>query len=130
LPPQVILWDRYDEVQGWPSAHEKAFLSLGHLSAQYAASVIVDPAARDAYQNLVTGSSLPVGTVIAEFHRDARTGQKGPVFAMQKQAVGRWEFLVVDPAGVVQNRGQLALCQRCHAEGVADQLFGLPRSAN
>ena len=127
-PPETPRWDRYEEVQRWPSAHEKPFLSLGHLSAQYTASVFVDPAARDAYLNLVTGSSLPIGTLVAEFHRDARTGHEGPVFAMHKQAVGRWEYLVVDPGGGVQKRGQLALCQRCHAEGVTDQLFGLPRN--
>ena len=126
--PEMTRWDRFDEVRGWPRAHEKPFLSLGHLSLQYTALVIVDPAARDAYLNLVTGSSLPLGTIVAEFHEDARTGNQGPVFAMHKTAGGRWEYLVVDPEGTVRKRGQLALCQRCHAEGVTDQLFGLPRS--
>jgi len=127
-PPAPTRWEHFDEVRRWPSAHEKPFASLGHLSGRYSASVIVDPTARDAYRNLVTASSLPVGSVVAEFHQDSRTGHPGPVFAMQKLAEGRWEYLVVDPGGKVQQRGQLALCQRCHAEGVADQLFGLPAS--
>jgi hypothetical protein len=122
-------WERFDEIRRWPSVHEKPFASLGHLSARYSASVIVDPTAREAYLNLVTASSLPVGSVVAELHQDPRTGNQGPVFAMQKLAEGRWEYLVVDPVGKVQQRGQLTLCQRCHAEGVADQLFGLPGSA-
>jgi hypothetical protein len=128
-PPAPIRWERFDEVRRWPSAHEKPFASLGHLSARYTASVVVDPAARDAYVNLVAATLLPVGSVVAEFHQDAQSGNKGPIFAMQKLAVGRWEYLVVDPGGNVTQRGQLALCQRCHAEGVADELFGLPASA-
>jgi hypothetical protein len=129
-PPQLPPWDHFEEVRRWQSAHAKPFLSLGHLSGRYTASVFVDPAARDAYLNLVTSSLLPVGTIVAEFHQEARTGHQGPLFAMQKLAAGRWEYLVVDPEGRVEKRGQLALCQRCHAEGVADHLFGIPRSAN
>jgi hypothetical protein len=123
-------WDRLEEVRSWPNAHAKPFVSLGHLSARYSASVKVDPASRDAYSNLVAASLLPVGTMIAEFHLAEPAGQPGPIFAMQKLAEDRWEYLVVDPGGRVQKRGQLDLCQRCHAEGIADHLFGLPRSAN
>jgi hypothetical protein len=130
LPPATTRWDRYDEVRRWPGAHEKPFLSLGHLSSRYSARVIVDPAARDAYLKLVAGSRLEVGSIVAVFHEDARTAQNGPVFAMHKVAADRWEYLVVDPDGTLQKRGQLALCQRCHAEGVADQLFGLPLTSH
>jgi hypothetical protein len=34
-----------------------------------------------------------------------------------------WEFLVLDSAGVIQEQGELPLCQRCHAEA-PDSVFG------
>jgi hypothetical protein len=128
--PALQRWDLYEEVQRWPRANEKPFLSLGHLSARYTAVVHVDAAAREAYSNLVAGSNLPVGTVIAEIHRDPRTEKNGPLFAMRKLDANRWEYFVVDGEGRLRERGNLPLCQRCHVEGVADHLFGLPRNAN
>ncbi len=124
-PARPQRWDRYEEVLSWPP--QKSFPSLGHFSARYTGAVHVDAGARDAYLKLVPGSSLPIGSIVAELHSDTETGRRGPLFAMHKIATDRWEYLVVDPQGLVEERGALPLCQRCHADGVADQLFGLPR---
>jgi hypothetical protein len=40
---------------------------------------------------------------------------------------GDWEYLVLDAEGHLEDRGKLALCARCHAEGNGDWAFGLPR---
>lgn len=51
-------------------------------------------------------------------------------FVMVKRAPGYnpsggdWEYLVVAPDGRVEDRGQVALCARCHAEAPHDFLFG------
>jgi hypothetical protein len=45
---------------------------------------------------------------------------------MHKLGEGRWEFIVAERTGELRERGQLERCVRCHAEGVADYLFGLP----
>lgn len=126
-PAPAQRWDRYEEVLSWPPAQQELFPSLGHLSARYSAIVRVDAAARDPYLKLVRGSVLPVGSIVAELHTDPRTGRRGPLFAMHKLGGGQWEYIVVDAQGLLEERGNLPLCRRCHADGVADQLFGLPR---
>jgi hypothetical protein len=69
---------------------------------------------------------LPDGSVIAMFHqsRDGATG--GPVYVMEKKA-SEWTFVALDAEGAVTSEN-LNVCALCHRGGVADQLFGLPRS--
>jgi hypothetical protein len=56
----------------------------------------------------------------------------GPTFAMAKRDPGffpqggDWEYIVLGADGRLEDRGKLALCARCHAEGNADRVFGLP----
>jgi hypothetical protein len=88
--------------------------------------VRVSPNAREAYATLVSGGSVPPGTLVAKLHEDRQDGAAGPIYAMNKLGEGRWEFIVAEPTGELRERGQLARCVRCHAEGVADNLFGLP----
>jgi hypothetical protein len=126
--PPPRRWEHYDEVLSWPPA-QTAFPSLGHFAANQSAAIHVDGAARETYVNLVAASRLPVGTIVAELLSDMRTGRRGRLLAMHKLAADRWEYLVVDAAGLIEERGDLPLCRRCHADGLADQLFGLPRRA-
>jgi hypothetical protein len=126
-PPKTAqLWTRLAEVRGWGPVNDKPFVSEGHPPGHYLANVHVSPEAREAYLGLMPGGELPVGTVLAELQHDPRRDQPGPIFAMLKMAPGRWEFLAAEPDGRIRERGQLALCVRCHAEAVADHLFGLP----
>jgi hypothetical protein len=118
-------WTRLDEVAAWPTVYPHPFASLGHASVRYTIDVRVDSTARDRYAALLPGTVLPKGTLIAAFHHDPERGQRGPIYVMEKTGSG-WEFSIVDADGRVRQRGALELCARCHAEAVADQVFGLP----
>jgi hypothetical protein len=79
---------------------------------------------------LVRDSALPDDSVVALFHVGADQ-RPGPVYVMQKSA-GTWRFLLLDPVGVVLAPGgptgqATQGCQGCHADAVADSLFGVPR---
>ena len=119
-------WRRLGEVRGWEPVNDQPFVSEGHPPGHYLANVHISPEAREAYLALMPGSELPVGTVVAQFQHDPQGDQPGPIFAMRKLGAARWEFLAAEADGRIRERGQLRLCVRCHAEAVADQLFGLP----
>jgi hypothetical protein len=88
------------------------------------AAVRVSPEARGVYERLVTDSVLPEGSVVALIHGDAN--RPGRVFVMEK-AAGTWRYRALTSAGIPAPTPD-SLCQECHAGGVADFLFGLPRS--
>ena len=119
-------WAHFAELEAWPTVSEEPFPSQGHADGHFTAELKVSPGQADAYRQLRPGSSLPRGTVVAMLHY--RDGTPGPIYAMKKTGAERWQFSVLDPDGAVAGSGSdLALCERCHAEAVADHLFGLPR---
>ena len=122
-PPKP--WTELETIRSWPPVNDEPFVSEGH-AGRYRVDVRVSPDARSTYVNLVRGSVMPDTTWVAKFHRDASTGDDGPIFGMYKRGEGDWEFLEADADGKVVARGDLRLCRRCHAEGKADHLFGLP----
>ena len=87
------------------------------------AVVRASPDARAAYETLVTDSALPDGAGVALFHRDSRG--PGRVFVMEK-AAGAWQYRLLTATGVLVPETD-AGCRGCHAGGVGDSLFGLPR---
>ena len=119
-------WSRFGELQGLSPASETPFPTRGHLVKPSYAVVRVSAEARASYLSLVTDSVLPERSLVAMFHQSADGAQKGPIYVMEKQA-SEWSFLALDPEGhpTVEN---LAVCTLCHRGGVADHLFGLPRS--
>jgi hypothetical protein len=108
--------------------HEAKIESGGHAGGPYSAELRVSPEARQAYLELAPGSELPPGSTVAEFHRDQQ-GNAGPIFVMQKSNATppTWSFTALDAQGRVLRSGALGDCARCHAEAVADQLFGIAR---
>jgi hypothetical protein len=80
-------------------------------------------------------STAPAGTTLVE--RLFAPGSSVPVtyLVMVKQNAGfdppggDWEYLVVHPDGMIEDRGKLQLCVRCHAEAPQDHLFGGERRA-
>lgn len=90
------------------------------------ATVRVSPDARASYLALVTDTVFPDGTVIAMFHQSADGSERGAVYAMEKTA-NAWTFLVLDADGGKRSEN-LEVCALCHKGGVADRVFGLPRS--
>jgi hypothetical protein len=86
----------------------------------------VSESARASYVALRPDLELPDGAIIAAFHRDAKTGQPGPVYVMTRDR-GAWKYAVFDAGGRASEHGPLTLCERCHAEAPSGGLFGLPR---
>ena len=123
------VWPRFAEVQSWPSVGAP-FANRGHAGMGPLAVVRVSPEARDAYTHLVQESVLPDGAVVALFHMGTARGSSS-TYVMQKSA-GAWSFLTLDASGVenatpVESGRAGEACRRCHADAVADSLFGVPR---
>jgi hypothetical protein len=119
------LWPQFEQAQAWPRL-EYSITSGGHSGQPYTAIVRVSPGALEHYQNLVAGSVLPSGTIVVQSHRD-KTGRQGPTYVMAKVPKG-WTFSELDGQGRILREGNLAACARCHAEAVADSVFGPDRS--
>jgi hypothetical protein len=119
-------WTRFAEVSSLPAANDTSFPTRGHLVKPSYAVVRVSPEAREPYLSLVTDSVLPDGALIALFHQSADGTTKGSVYVMEKKA-NDWTFLALDSDGR-KSAENLEVCALCHRGGVADHLFGLPRS--
>jgi hypothetical protein len=113
----------------------KAFVSRGHFAGRWTAEIAVNEAAKDVYVNLAPSSRFSVGSVLVKKHALTSTSAPGPTFAMTKREPGfypeggDWEYIVLDAEGRLEDRGKLAFCARCHAEGNTDSVFGLPEQA-
>jgi hypothetical protein len=88
-------------------------------------TVRVSPNAREAYASLVADTRLPDGAVVALFHQNREGSVRGNVYVMEKTGE-TWRFQAFDDKGTPAVGSEA--CARCHAFGVADQLFGLPRT--
>jgi len=110
-------------VSAWPPLGD-SFENRGHPGAGERCQIRVSPDARAAYGALVADSVLPSGSVVAAFHSNS-AGDSGPVFVMAK-GESDWTYLALDPEGRPLGLGSDG-CAGCHANGVADRLFGLPR---
>jgi hypothetical protein len=118
--------DWFAPSKDWPSASETPVPSA-HLGRAHRARIRVNPEASDAYRTLVADTAFADGTLLVEFLSDAKTGESGPVFALERRA-GTWTFWELDAEGRVQETGQLPFCAGCHAGAPAAPVFGLPRS--
>jgi hypothetical protein len=111
----------------------KAFVSRGHFAGRWTAEIAVNETALPTYTHLTASSRFEVGSLLVKKHASTSSSAPGPTFAMLKRdpgfysAGGDWEYVVLDAAGHLEDRGKLALCARCHAEGNADWTFGPPR---
>jgi hypothetical protein len=125
-PPPVKreAWPGFAEVRSWPPA-AAPFSEVGHAGAGRVAVVRVSPTAQPTYEHLTQDSVLPEGTVLALFHDEA-TARPGPVYVMEKRS-GKWAFGRLGPDGtILGDAAELGRCARCHRDGVADGVFGLP----
>ena len=126
VPRAEPSWSEYAAARKWPIAAE-LHPSRGHGSSEYLVEVRVAPEALSAYRDLVPGTGLPKGARVAAAHRERSGGQVASTFVMQKGEDGRWAYFSVGPTGRV-DRGDTALCRRCHSQAPADSLFGPPRN--
>ena len=121
----VEYYDRFEESRSWPTSTEDWFISEGHYAGTSEALVHVSPDAMPRYLAHSRGSSFEPGTTIVMLHRKRSNRTPGPVHVMVR-GQRDWDYLLLDARGVVEQRGQLQLCQRCHGEAVSDSVFGAP----
>ena len=113
----------------------KAFLSRGHFAGLWTAEVSVNEMASKAYANLAASTKFAVGSMLVKKHASTKSAAPATTFAMVKRDSGffpeggDWEWVVLDAEGRLEDRGKLASCARCHAEGNGDWAFGLPIEA-
>jgi hypothetical protein len=75
---------------------------------------------------LVTDTRLPDAALVALFHHSREGAERGSIYVMEKTAA-TWRFQAFHSDGTPAATSEA--CARCHSFGVADQLFGLPRSS-
>ncbi len=121
-------WAQFEAARKWPPVDSTPVAAKDHGGGRYLGIVRVSPEARQDYLDLSRGTKLPVGSVVAMFHEQARGHAPGPVYVMKK-AAGGWRYLVVGPGGRIRSKGALPLCERCHVEARSDHLFGRPIDA-
>lgn len=122
--PSPPVWARFEEAQGWPVVSEVS--PSEHLGTARTATIRIWPAAEATYRDLVPHTILPDGTAVLEALSRRAGDEPSRYFAMERTAEG-WTYWALDAKGR-GNPDTSGLCQRCHAEAVADELFGPRRS--
>lgn len=103
-----------------------------HLTGQLDAEILADEGAV-AYPALGPLRSIPPGATLVERLSPRGGAEPAAYLAMVKRPAGfdppggDWEYLVLDAAGHMEQRGRLPLCARCHADAPHDHLFGTGR---
>jgi hypothetical protein len=126
----ATIWERWPEFAAYRVAIPRA--PSQHLTADHEGETLANASAA-AYPNLGPASPMPAGAVLVQ--RLYASGAQSPevVFAMVKKeppdaaTPAAWEYLVLEPSGVVTERGMLESCARCHAEAPYEGLFGRAR---
>lgn len=117
-------WSGFAQSANWPKT--AAFFSSSHLGDERWVELRVPAEYENAYRTLTRGQRLPIGMrVLLTF----RATQGAPVqfhFTAEKLEAG-WSYRVLSVDGLDENV-ETSLCQRCHAEGRSDGLFGIPVS--
>lgn len=122
-------WAPMASVSSFPTADDRRLPSSGHNPPYWSGEVRVNPVLWATYPRLEPEKPAPEGAIALEFHHDL-AGNAQQIYAMEKRAAGfdpgggDWEYLVINPQGLVETRGILPFCARCHAEAPHDHLFG------
>jgi hypothetical protein len=122
-------WAPMASVSSFPTADDRRLPSSGHNPPYWSGEVRVNPALWATYPRLEPEKPAPEGAIALEFHHDL-AGNAQQIYAMEKRAAGfdpgggDWEYLVINPQGLVETRGILPFCARCHvaAPHPAEQL--------
>lgn len=85
--------------------------------------VRVDPDSQEAYSHWVRDSRLKPGAVVVALLRDPKTRAQLVAYAMEKHSDGTWDFLVLSSKGRVESSAD-GSCAGCHADALADFIFG------
>jgi hypothetical protein len=125
-PDKPKRWEHMDGLSSFRKAGARA--RSQHLQGEHEAEVLVNEAA-GAYPALGPTRTLGPGSVLVEALYATNQPEVAMYFVMSKSAGSNseWEYAVVSSNGMVERRGALALCARCHAEAPYGQVFGRPR---
>jgi hypothetical protein len=103
-----------------------------HLTGQLDGEILADDGAA-AYPALGPLRRIEPGATLVQRLSPRGAPTLTAYFVMVKRPAGYdpdggdWEYLVLDPAGQIEQRGRLPLCVRCHADAPHDHLFGTGR---
>lgn len=92
---------------------------------------VLTNAEASAYPSLGPARTVAAGAVLVEAHYKPGSSDLVILFVMEKKPPGfdpeggDWEYLVVEPSGVIRHQAHATLCARCHAEAPNDHLFGV-----
>lgn len=119
-------WEHMDALASFRKAGARA--KSQHLQGDREAEVLVNEAAA-AYPTLGPARPLGPGSVLVEALYGTNQTEVAMYFVMMKSSGSNseWEYAVVSNTGMVERRGALTLCARCHAEAPHGQVFGRPR---
>jgi hypothetical protein len=126
-PAPAKRWEQLERAASWPPLTEAPLVSQGHFDGRMGMQLLVSPEAREQYLKLSRNTLLPEDSVLIAKLFAVQSGEPFAMLGMHKRS-GQWEFVLADGSGRIRERGSLALCTRCHAEGIGDHLFGLPRT--
>ncbi len=126
VPAKPTRWEHMDALGAYRKATPRS--RSQHLQGEHEAEVLTNEAAA-AYPTLGPLRELPVGSVLVEALYAPNQPDVAMYFAMVKQPSANgseWQYAVVSKSGMVERRGALVLCARCHAEAPHGQVFGRP----
>ncbi len=130
--PAAGRWEHFNEL-GSMRLLAPTFPSRGHGTGELNAELRANDTAAAAIENLQPGRQMPAGSLLVLLHTQRGTSNADEAFVMEKRSAGYWpgngdwDYAVADARGVLQSRGKLELCARCHAEAPADFVFKLPK---
>ncbi len=121
-------WEHFERVKGMEVLSVMS-ASQGHGTGAWTGEIRGSEGVGLQLDALVVGQTMKRGTVLVEGHTQVERGTQLGLFAMEKREDGyfleggNWEYVVVGREGMVEARGRLEMCARCHAEAPVDFVF-------
>lgn len=123
-------WAHWSELAAWRVAIERG--PSQHLAADHEAETLANDAA-STYPSLGPARLLGPGAILVQRLYASGAATPEVFFVMVRRSEGAtpdppdatgWEYLILDPAGFITERGPLETCVRCHAEAPHGGAFG------
>jgi len=129
--PKASRWEHFGELASMKSLAAQ-FPSRGHGTGEWNAQLRGNNEAVQAIDGVRPSKPMPKGALLVQLHTDRNHGGAVEGFFMEKREAGwfpeggDWEYGVLGADGMLQSRGKLTFCARCHAEAPADFVFPRP----
>lgn len=116
-------WDAFGSLKSLALVREGSIPSENHEPFRWNLRVWISPDALESYKSWRSGLSMPAGTLIVAEHHAKQGSVQGPYYFAQKTATSGWQY------GSATSDGWLleptTSCSLCHAEAIADHVFGM-----